>query len=361
MEKYACKTKIISGAGTVSTLKELGAKRLFLVSDPFFEKNGTAESIAAGAGAEALHIYSGVTPDPTVEQVAKGTAILKSFAPDTVVALGGGSAMDCCKAMVFFSGLTVRFVAIPTTSGSGSEVTDFAILTHGGIKHPLIDERLCPDVAILDSDLLKGLPPKLIADTGFDVLSHALEGFVAENAGAVTDALALDSFSAAVQALPLSYGGNLVARQRMHTASTMAGMAFTQAGLGLCHAMSHTIGGMFHLPHGRLNAILLPAVVSTNAPVAWAKYARIARAAGFGGAADTVAVRNLKNGLIRLRKELDMPSTLAQAGLDPREVWRAAGEIVRATLSDPCCKTNPVQVEDFTVRRVLEEVTGRVG
>jgi len=361
LKKYACKTKIISGAGTVNALKELGCKRLFMVSDPFFEKNGTAQCIAAQAGAEKYHIFSSVTPDPAVEQVARGTAELKGFAPDTVVALGGGSAMDCAKAMVFFSGLSVRFVAIPTTSGSGSEVTDFAILTHGGIKHPLIDERLCPDVAILDSDLLKALPQKLIADTGFDVLSHALEGFVAAKASTITDALAQESFSAAVQSLPLSYRGNLTAREKMHTASTMAGMAFSQAGLGLCHAMAHTLGGMFHLPHGRLNAILLPAVISTNAPAVSVKYARLARAAGFGGAADTVAVRNLKNGLIRLRKELDMPSTLAQAGLDPKAVWRAAGEIVRSTLSDPCCQTNPLQVEDFTVRRVLEEVTGRVG
>ena len=361
MEKYSCKTKIISGAGSVSVLKELGCKRLFLVSDPFFAKNGTAENIAGKAGAEAFQIYSEVTPDPTVEQVARGTAQLKAFAPDTVVALGGGSAMDCAKAMVFFSGLSVRFVAIPTTSGSGSEVTDFAILTHGGIKHPLIDEKLRPNVAILDSDLLKELPPKLIADTGFDVLSHALEAYTATDAGAITDALAVDSFSAAVQALPLSYRGNLASRSRMHTASAMAGMAFTQAGLGLCHAMSHTLGGMFHLPHGRLNAILLPAVIGTNAPVATAKYARLARACGFGGAADTVAVRNLKNGLIRLRKELNMPSNLAQAGLKPHEVWRAASQIVTATLSDPCCKTNPVQVEDFTVRRILEEVIGRDG
>ena len=361
MEKYACKTKIISGAGAVAALKESDSKRLFMVSDPFFEKNGTADRIAAQSGAEKYQIYSGITPDPTVEQVAKGTAVLKAFAPDMVVALGGGSTIDCCKAMVFFSGLATRFIAIPTTSGSGSEVTDFAILTHGGIKHPLIDEKLCPDMAILDSDLLKELPQKLIADTGFDVLSHALEAYAATGAGAITDALALDSFSAAVQALPLSYRGNQSARQKMHTASTMAGMAFTQAGLGLCHAMSHTLGGMFHLPHGRLNAILLPAVVSTNAPVAVAKYARLSRTAGFGGAADTVAVRNLKNCLVRLRKELDMPATLAQAGLDPKEVWRAAGEIVKATLNDPCCKTNPVQVEDFTVRRVLEEVTGRVG
>lgn len=359
MEEYSCKTKIISGAGALRALKELCGKRLLVVSDPFFEQNGTAQKIAALSGAAQTQIYSQVTPDPTTEQVARATAAMRAFEPDTVAALGGGSTMDCAKAMVYFAGLPVTFVAIPTTSGSGSEVTDFAILTHNGIKHPLIDEKLCPDVAILDSELLKELPKSLIADAGFDVLAHALESYVARNAGAITDALAREAFCTAVRMLPMSYKGNQNARQPLHGASAMAGMAFSKAGLGLCHAMSHAMGGMFHLPHGRLNAILLPAVIGANSPAATAKYARLARDAGFGGAADTVALRNLKNGLIDLRKELDLPATLAQAGLDPRQVWRASSDIVKATLADPCCKTNPVQVEDFTVRRILEEVTGR--
>lgn len=360
MKEYSCKTKIISGPGAVGYLRELNSQRLMIVSDPFFQKNGTADRLAKLSEAPQTKIYSGVEPDPSVELVAKGTAALQDFSPDTVVALGGGSAMDCAKAMVFFSGLHVVFVAIPTTSGSGSEVTDFAILTHGGVKHPLIDQKLCPDVAILDGQLLEQLPAKLIADTGFDVLSHALESFVATGAVPITDALAQNAFCKAVELLPLSYRGNRTVRQDMHTVSTMAGMAFTRAGLGLCHAMAHAMGGIFHLPHGRLNAILLPAVVGVNSHTAGAKYAEIARSAGFGGTADTVAVRNLKNGLCRLRKELDLPSTMAQAGIDPHGVWRAAGQIVSATLQDPCCKTNPVPVEDFMVRRILEEVTGRV-
>ena len=359
MEEYSCKTKILSGHGSVGALKDFGSRRLMIVSDPYFEKNGTAARLAALSAAPHTKIYSGVAPDPTVEQVAKGTAALQQFQPDTVVALGGGSAMDCAKAMVFFSGLSVVFVAIPTTSGSGSEVTDFAILTHGGVKHPLIDPKLCPDVAILDGELLAELPKTLIADTGFDVLAHALEGYVATGAGAVTDALAESAFCKAMELLPQSYRGNKAVRQEMHNASTMAGMAFTRAGLGLCHAMSHAMGGIFHVPHGRLNAILLPAVIGVNSHAVGAKYAAVARRAGFAGTADTVAVRNLKNGLIRLRKELNMPSTMAQAGVDPHQVWRAAGDIVKASLADPCCKTNPVPVEDFMVRRVLEEVTGR--
>ncbi len=360
MEEFFCKTRLLAGPGACRELAGLGSQRLFIVSDPYFEKNGTALRLAQLSGAQSTQVYSGVTPDPTVEQVARGTAVLRKFQPDTVVALGGGSAMDCAKAMVCFSGCKVGFVAIPTTSGSGSEVTDFAILTHNGVKHPLIDESLCPDVAILDSDLLKELPQSLIADTGFDVLAHAMESFVATGAGAVTDALSRDAFCKAVQLLPQSYAGRLSVRQEMHTASTMAGMAFTRAGLGLCHAMSHALGGMFHLPHGRLNAILLPAVMSVNTQAAAAKYARLSRSAGFGGAADAVAVRNLKNGLTQLRKDLNMPATLAQAGLDPRQVWQSAGEIVKAVLADPCCSTNPVRVEDFMIRRILEEVTGRV-
>ena len=348
------------GTGAVAALKSMGAKRLLLVTDPFFAKNGTAQRIAAAAGAEASEIFDRVEPDPSVQLAAEGTARVKAFNPDVIAALGGGSAMDCAKAMAYFSSTNAKLVAIPTTSGSGSEVTDFAILTHADVKHPLVDRRLRPDVAILDDELLEALPQSLIADAGFDVLAHALEGYVGTNATPITDALAKDAFCAAFATLPASFAGRKDVRLRVHTAATMAGMAFTQAGLGLCHAMAHSLGGMFHVPHGRLNAILLPAVISCNAHGAAEKYAAIARAAGISGSADTVAVRNLKNGLIRLRRELRLPATLQQAGIDPAKVWRAMGDIVAAALADPCCETNPIQVEDFMVRKVLEEVTGHV-
>lgn len=360
MEEFSCKTKLICGSGAVSRLADFQAKRLFLVSDPFFVKNGTAQKIADGAKCSAVEIFDKIQPDPTVELAAEGTAKLREFGPDLVVALGGGSTLDCAKAMAYFAKGTYMVAAIPTTSGSGSEVTDFAILTHNKVKHPLVDPRLRPDVAILDSDLLQELPQGLIAETGFDVLTHALEAYVARDAGAVTDLLAREAFSSAYAVLPASYAGNREVRLKVHLASTMAGMAFTQAGLGLCHAMAHSLGGMYHIPHGRLNAILLPAVVSCNAHRAGKKYAEIARAAGMGGSADTIALRNLKNGLIRLRRELNLPETLAQAGVDPRSVWRSVNQIVEAALADPCCKTNPMEPEAFLVRRILEEVTGRV-
>ena len=358
MKSFQCGTKILSGSGTVAALKELGPRRLFFVADPFFAENGTADRIAALSGAEAVEIFKDVAPDPSVALAAAGTARVKAFCPDVLVALGGGSAMDCAKAMRFFSGVEAKFVAIPTTSGSGSEVTDVAILTHDGVKHPLVDRRILPDVAILDDELLQGLPKSLIADAGFDVLAHALEGFVAVNGGAVTDALAKEAFCKAFVRLPASFAGDTSVRLEMHLASTMAGMAFSQAGLGLCHAMSHVLGGRFHVPHGRLNAILLPAVVEANAPGAAEKYARMARAAGLGGTAETVALRNLKNGLAGLRKELQLPATLAQAGIPPQKLRGEQMQILEAVLADPCCGTNPVPVTKELVLQVLEAVKG---
>ena len=360
MKQFTCKTKIVSGTGAVAALEQLGAKRLLLVTDPFFSQNGTAQKVAAASKAEQVEIFDRVPPDPTVELAAEGTARVNAFRPDVIAALGGGSAMDLSKAMAYFGGSPVRLAAIPTTSGSGSEVTDFAILTHENVKHPLVDPRLCPEMAILDDELLQQLPPSLVADAGFDLLCHAAESYVARDASAFTDALAQDAFCVAFASLPASFAGRKEVRLRIHLAATMAGMAFTQSGLGVCHAISHVLGGMFHVPHGRLNAILLPAVISTNAHMAAPKYGRLARAAGLGGSADTVAVRNLRNGLIRLRTEMRLPATLSQAGIDPRQLWHGMDKIVRAVLEDPCCKSNPMTVEGFMVRRILEEVAGRV-
>ena len=359
MEDFSLKTRIYAGAGAVSVLETFGAKRLLLVTDPYFMKNGTAQRIAGLSKAEQVEYFDRVQPDPTVALAAEGTARLRTFGPDLLVALGGGSAMDCAKAMAYFSQGTFPLAAIPTTSGSGSEVTDFAILTHDGVKHPLVDRRLRPSMAILDSDLLESLPKSLIADAGFDVLSHALESYVAVNAGAFSDLLAREAFAGAYAALPASYAGQKAVRLKIHLASTMAGLSFTHAGLGLCHAISHSLGGLFHVPHGRLNAILLPSVISCNAHAAQRKYAELSRAAGLGGSADQVAVRNLKNGLIRLRKELELPQTLAEAGISPRELWSKMPGIVAAALEDPCCKTNPMPAEDFLIRRILEEAAGR--
>ena len=359
MKRFQASTRILSGPGAVSSLADFHARRLFLVTDPYFYDSGAATKIAGAANAEAIEYFTNIQPDPTVTLAAEGTAALKAFDPDLLVALGGGSAMDCAKAMLYFSGKEIPLIAIPTTSGSGSEVTNFSILTHDGTKHPLIDPKLQPHTAILDGDLLQSLPPKLIADTGFDAISHAIEAFVATGASTISSALAKDAFCALMAHLPASYGGDSRCRLRIHEASAMAGLAFTQAGLGLCHALSHVLGGMYHVPHGRLNAILLPAVIGCNAHAAGEQYAKLSVAAGFVGNAPAMAVRNLKNALIRLRRELNLPPTLQQAGIDPRQLRHDAETIVKATLEDPCCATNPTPVADFMIRAVLEEVAGR--
>ncbi len=351
----SCTTRIF---GTPKRLRERGSGRLLVVTGPFFYDNGTAEKLAGQAGAQAVEYFHQVAPDPSVALAAQATAAVQAFHPDTILALGGGSAMDLAKATVYFSGHDAKLVAVPTTSGSGSEVTSFAILTHDGVKHPLVDDRLRPAVAIVDPELVKALPRPLIADGGFDVLTHAMEAYVANGAGPITDALALDAFATTFQELGRSYQGAQTARARVHQAATMAGLAFTQAGLGACHALAHSLGGEFHVPHGRLNAILLPAVLTANAPAAAHKYAKLARAAGLEGRADTMAVRALKSALVRLRRELELPATLAEAGVDMTVLRSRMDGIVNAALADPCCEGDPVPVTQGLLYGILREVSG---
>ncbi len=359
MERFFCKTRIIAGEGSLASLAELHIKRLLIVADPFFYENGTANHIAHISKAAHTEVFSKVAPDPSVTLAAEGTKLVQEFTPDTVLALGGGSAMDCAKAMVYFSGLPVRLVAVPTTSGSGSEVTDFAILTHNGVKHPLVDEKLRPDIAILDSDLLATLPKKLIAETGFDLIAHGLESWAATGTGAISDALTLGALRTALAELPKSFAGQQTSRLAVHTAATMAGMAFSSAGLGLCHALSHALGGEFHKPHGLLNAILLPSVVEVNAEKALKRYGSLSRQLGLSSGSDAVALRALKSTLIRLRRELGLPANLTEAGIDARQVEEKANTLVSAALADPCCVTNPVKPTEFHVRKILAEVTDR--
>ena len=359
MQQFQCKTKILFGPGALDWLKGQSCRSLMMVTDPYFMENGTAAAIAERVQTQNRTFFHRVKPDPTVELAAEGTALMRQQMPDLLIALGGGSAMDTAKAMVYFAGEGVTFVAIPTTSGSGSEVSDFSVLTHGQVKHPLIDPRMQPDVAILAEELVEKLPPALVAEGGVDVLSHALESFVSTQANPITQALAGSAFSAAFAGLSASYRGDTRVRGKIHLASTMAGLAFSQSGLGMCHALSHSLGGVFHLSHGKLNAILLPEVIACNAAVAGQAYGKLARMAGLGSSADTVGVRNLRSGLIRLRKELGLPGSLQEAGISQRQLWHHCDAIVEAAMKDPCMASNPVRGDGFLLRRILEKVSGR--
>jgi alcohol dehydrogenase class IV len=213
-------------------------------------------------------------------------------------------------------------------------------------------------MAILDGDLVRKLPQNLIADGGFDALSHAVEAIGGRNAGPISDALAMAAFRMVFANLEASFSGDPEAGALVHQAATMAGMAFSSAGLGLCHALAHSLGGAFHVPHGRLNAILLPEVIGVNASAVGEKYAQLAQSAGLGGAAVSVCVRNLKNGLIRLRKGLGLPATLVQAGVDPGALRQQRRQIIASALADACCGSNPVVCDAELVGRVLDGVSG---
>lgn len=340
MQEFHCATRIISGPDALRALENIRAQKALIVTDRFFLDNGTAKALADRLPDCECEVFADVLPDPEVGLVAEGCA--KGQNADVILALGGGSVLDCAKAMSFFALKRPMLIAIPTTSGTGSEVTSFSILTHDGVKHPLVDDRLRPDWAILDESLLGSLPKSLIADTGMDLISHALEAIAAKNATPFTDALAFAALRTGLHLLPASYEGELAARGELHAAATMAGLSFDRAGLGMLHALSHALGGRFHVAHGRLNGVLLPAVMEFNAPASLHRYGEAARACGMECASDRMAFRSLSHQLKQLRRSLNLPGDLAQAGIPMNALAQSMDALVQAALNDPCMATNPI-------------------
>ena len=352
MASFYCPTKVYTGPDSLQTLAQYHARRVLVVTDAFFSQNGTAQEIAAWANAEQVRIFDRVKPDPEAALAVEGAAMCVRFSPDLLIALGGGSAMDCAKAIMLTAGASVRFIAIPTTSGSGSEMTSFSILTHGNVKHPLVDPALRPEAAILHESLLQQLPRQLIADTGFDLLAHCIEALTATGRSAFTDALALHAAATVVENLQASYCGDIGVRLSIHEAASMAGLAFDQAGLGVCHALAHALGGAFHVAHGRLCAMLLPHVMKFNAAKALGQYVCLARRLALPTAAEGLALRKLIGAVSALARQLHMPADLGQAGVTP-EQWRMQKTaVLDAAMDDPCCRTNPVPV----TRNALEQL-----
>ena len=227
MQSFVCGTRLCFGADAPAALAGLHAERVLLVTDPYFAENGTATRYAAAFPGAQVEQFSDVAPDPPLSLVAQGVARLQALRPDTVLALGGGSAIDCAKGIAALGGLPVRLVAVPTTSGSGSEVTSFAILTQDGVKHPLVDPALRPELAILDPALLEALPPRLIAESGMDAVSHCVEAAAAREASPVTDALAHSACRTLLRLLPRSFAGETAVRGDVHLAASMAARPLT--------------------------------------------------------------------------------------------------------------------------------------
>ena len=391
MQWFKVPEKIYFEAGSIQYLEKMpDIQRAFIVTDEGMIKLGYVDKILyhLRKRQQYVHseIFSDVESDPSFDTIKKGVEAMKNFNPDVIIALGGGSPIDAAKGMWLFyehpeadaEGLKLKFmdirkrtykfpklgtkckmVAIPTTSGTGSEVTSFAVITdkEKNKKYPLADYELTPDVAIVDPDLVMSLPKSVTADTGMDVLTHAIEAYVSNMASDYTDGLAEKAVELVFENLQEAYehGDNKPAREKMHNASTIAGMAFTNAFLGINHSLAHKIGGEFHLPHGRINAILLPYVIKYNSTkpskfvsfpkyeyfIADQKYYRLAKKTGLK--ADTVeeGISSLIEKIIEMNKELNIPSSFKEAGIEEQEFLAKVDMLADRAFEDQCTTANP--------------------
>lgn len=383
-------------------IKELGVHRAFIVCTGSAIRQGATsklENYLRQAGVVTT-VYSDITPDPTVETVVSGAEAMKRFEPDLIIALGGGSPIDAAKAMwlfyenpeIHFEDLRLRFmdirkrivrfpelgrkarlIAVPTTSGTGSEVTAFSVVTDAktGVKYPLADYALTPHIAIVDPNLTLSVPPSVTADTGLDVLAHAIESYVSVLASDYTDPLALRAIQIVFEYLPLAFrdGGNLLAREKMHNASTIAGMAFTNAFLGINHCLAHILGATFHIPHGRANALVMIPVIRYNAalpkkftaypkyryPEALERYSEIAAALKLPAGTPEAGVESLVKAVAALKAELKMPATIRESGVPAAEFEAAVQHMAEVAFDDQSMGTNPSYTPVDDLARILRE------
>ena len=391
MQWFKVPEKIYFEYGSAQYLEKMpGISRAFIVTDAAMVKLGYVDKILyyLRKREQYVHceIFADVEPDPDVETVMRGVKAMQAFQPDVVIALGGGSAMDAAKGMWLFyehpeadfSALKLKFmdirkrlykfprlgskckmVAIPTTSGTGSEVTSFSVITDRSknVKYPLADYELTPDVAIIDTEFVMTVPPSVTADTGLDVLTHAIESYISVLASDFTDALAQKAVKLVFEYLPRAYqdGSDKEAREKMHNASCMAGMAFTNAFLGINHSLAHKLGGEFHIPHGRANAVLLPHVLKYNTQrptkfTIWPKYetfiadkkvAELAAAIGCAGKTTQESVDNFIAEIQKLMKTLNMPASIRACGIDKKEYMNRIGYLAERAFEDQCTPANP--------------------
>ncbi|MFC0212206.1 bifunctional acetaldehyde-CoA/alcohol dehydrogenase [Paenibacillus chartarius] len=364
--------------------------RVMIVTDAMMVKLGCVEKLEYYLRKRQqpvyIEVFSDVEPDPSVETVRRGTAMMEAFQPDCIIALGGGSPMDAAKAMWLFYeypdtsfdslkmkfldirkrvykyprlGRKAKFVAVPTTSGTGSEVTSFAVITDkekGNTKYPLADYELTPDVAIVDPEFVYSLPKTAVADTGMDVLTHAIEAYVSVMANDYTDGLALQAIRLVFQHLEKSYHeADPLAREKMHNASTIAGMAFANAFLGINHSLAHKWGGQYHTAHGRTNAILMPYVIRYNAAkpskfasfpkydhyVADQRYAEIARMLNLPARTTEEGVNSLIVAVRKLNKSLGIPESFQELGFEPKDFEARVDGLADRAFEDQCTTANP--------------------
>lgn len=367
-------TKIVSGSNATNYLKDCQCQRVLVICDPFMIISGMVKKITAILSEAKIpyQIFSEIVPDPTIEVVTKGVAYAAAFQPDAVIALGGGSALDTAKAVRQIyqqAGIesAVQLICIPTTSGTGSEVTSFAVISDPSVsgKYALVDDAMIPDIAILDPDFTLTVPSGVTADTGIDVLTHTLEAYVSTNATDFTDACAEKAMRIVWQDLAkvVADGENAQLREKIHNASCLAGMAFSEASLGICHSLAHALGGRFHIPHGRANAILLPHVISFNAGIesnqelpALSKYAEAANLLGIFSTTERTTVNLLIAGIQKLTRKFGIPKLVTDLGIEEAAFCAAIPEMAEAALKDKCTLTNPRQVTEADLAGIYARI-----
>lgn len=362
--------KVYFGEDAIKALRQLDHKKVGIVTDSFMATSGKARYLISEMPQASVSIFSDVKPDPSVEILQAGAAQFKAFKPDVIIALGGGSSLDAAKGIKatleeYFPGHAIVLIAIPTTSGSGSEVTSYAIISdpQNGRKYPLIAEELVPDYAILDPHLVLSVPRQVAVDTGMDVLTHAIEALVSSGANDFSDALAEKAIALTWQYLPDIFQDekDILARTHMHNASCMAGMAFNSAGLGLVHGLAHAIGGMLHIPHGKINAMLLPLVIDWNArhaPHALPRYLKCAAIMGIQTGTQNHTLNALIDRIREINQRFGIPATLRELGKDLADFESLRQSLISAALADGCTASNPCQPTAADVDLLLTQIAG---
>ncbi len=379
MMRFTLPRDMYYGKGALEFLKNLEGKRAVLVLGGGSMKRFGFVDKACGYLKEAgieVRLFENVEPDPSVETVMKGAAMMREFEPDWIISMGGGSPIDAAKAMwVFYEypdttfeeiiqpfsfpklRKKAKFIAIPSTSGTATEVTAFSVITdyEKGVKYPLADFNITPDIAIVDPELAETMPPKLTAHTGMDALTHAIEAYVSTLNSPFTDPLALKAISMVFEYLPASYEGDMKAREQMHYAQCLAGQAFTNALLGIVHSMAHKTGAAFsngHVPHGCANAIYLPYVIKFNEKAAQKRYADIARYVGIDGT-DAECVDKLCQKIREYNQKLGIPATLQEFGIQEAEFKEKVSKIAELAVGDACTGSNPRPITPAEMEKLL--------
>ena len=386
MARFTLPRDLYHGKGSIAELKNLkGKKAIVVVGGGSMKKFGFLDKVVENLAAAGMKVklFEGVEPDPSVETVMKGAQAMREFKPDWIVSIGGGSPIDAAKAMwafyeypeTTFEALCIpfnfptlrtkaKFCAIPSTSGTATEVTAFSVITDyaKGIKYPLADFNITPDVAIIDPDLAETMPKKLTAHTGMDAMTHAIEAYVSTLHCDYTDPLALHAIKMIDQYLIPSYNGDMAARERMHNAQCLAGMAFSNALLGIVHSMAHKTGAAYsggHIVHGCANAMYLPKVIAFNAkePAATRRYAEIAKFIGLEGGSDAELTEALIRHLRGMNVQLEIPDSIRdyEGGIvGEKEFLEKLKSVSELAVGDACTGSNPRAITPEQMAELLK-------